>query len=86
MEIRKHRTHVLRDLAQRKNLEFRRRMIGRTISAVTIEDGALSDNYLKVALARPREANRIEDILIGGVTNDGLCESGTPLHLPPILQ
>jgi len=86
MEVRKHRTHVLRDLAQRKNLEFRRRMIGRTISAVTIEDGALSDNYLKVALARPREANRIEDILIGGVTNDGLCESGTPLHLPPILQ
>ncbi len=46
----------------------------------------LSDNYLKVALARPREANRIEDILIGGVTSDGLCESGTPLHLPPILQ
>jgi len=53
---------------------------------VTIEDGALSDNYLKVALARPREANRIENVTIGGLTNDGLCESGTVLHLPPILQ
>jgi threonylcarbamoyladenosine tRNA methylthiotransferase MtaB len=88
MEIRKHRTHILRDLAARKNLEFRKSMLGRNLSVVTIEDGrtALSDNYLKVALARPREANRIEDILIGGLTTDGLCESGPPLHLPPILQ
>jgi threonylcarbamoyladenosine tRNA methylthiotransferase MtaB len=86
MEVRKHRTHVLRNLAQRKNLEFRKSMLGRTISVVTIADGALSDNYLKVSLARPREANRIEDVLIGCLTNDGLCESGTPLHLPPILQ
>jgi threonylcarbamoyladenosine tRNA methylthiotransferase MtaB len=88
IEIRKHRTHVLRDLAQRKNLEFRKSMLGRTLSVVTIEDGriALSGNYLKVALAHPREANRIEDVLIGGLTTDGLCESGTPLHLPPILQ
>jgi len=78
VEIRKHRTHVLRDLAQRKNLEFRRPMIGRSLSVVTIEDGrsGLSDNYLKVALARPREANRLESIAIGGLTSDGLCESG----------
>ena len=86
MEVRKHRTHVLRDLAARKNLEFRRSMIGRTISVVTIEDGALSENYLKVKLARRREANCIGDVLIGGVTADGLFESGTQLHLPPILQ
>src|SRR5438270_8038828 len=39
MDVRKHRTHVLRDLAQRKNLEFRRTMLTRTLSAVTIEDG-----------------------------------------------
>jgi threonylcarbamoyladenosine tRNA methylthiotransferase MtaB len=78
MEIRKHRTHVLRDLAQRKNLEFRRAMIGRSLSVVTIEDGrsGLSGNYLKVALARPREANRLESIAIGALTSDGLCESG----------
>ena len=78
MEVRKQRTHVLRDLAQRKNLEFRRSMIGRTLSVVTLEDGrtALSDNYLKVALARPREANRIEEVRIGGLTADGLHEAG----------
>jgi hypothetical protein len=51
-------------------------MLGRTLSAVTVEDGALSDNYLKIALARPREANRIEDVAIGGLTADGLHEAG----------
>jgi len=76
MEVRKHRTHVLRDLAQRKNRAFRHSMLGRTLSVVTIEDGALSDNYLKVTLARPREANCIENILIGGLTSDGLHEAG----------
>jgi len=87
-EIRKHRTNVLRDLAQRKNLEFRRTTIGRTLSVVTIEDGrtALSDNYLKVTLVRPREPNRIESIRIAGLTQEGVAEAGTLLHLPPILQ
>jgi threonylcarbamoyladenosine tRNA methylthiotransferase MtaB len=77
MEIRKHRTHVLRDLAARKNLEFRRSMIGRTISVVTLDGGkALSENFLKVTLASPRPANRIAEIPIAGLTADGLHEAG----------
>jgi len=44
---------------------------------VTLGNGtALSDNYLKVTLAVPREANRIEEIRIGGLTSEGLCEAG----------
>ncbi len=76
--VRKRRTQTLRELAARKNLEFRRAMIGRTLSVVTIEDGrrALSDNYLKVTLAAAREPNLIENIRIGGLTADGLCEAG----------
>jgi len=80
--VRKLRTHILRDLAAKKNLEFRRAMIGRTLSVVTLDGDAshsmkgLSGNYLKVTLARPRGANRIEDIRIGGLTSDGLCEVG----------
>jgi threonylcarbamoyladenosine tRNA methylthiotransferase MtaB len=77
LDIRKHRTHILRELASTKNLAFRQSMLGRMLSVVTIEDGALSDNYLKVVLARPREANRIEKILVGGLTSDGLFESGS---------
>jgi threonylcarbamoyladenosine tRNA methylthiotransferase MtaB len=78
VEIRKRRTHVLRELSARKNLEFRRPMLGRTLSAVTIEDGrvALSDNYLKIALAYSREPNRIVDVRIGGLGKDGLAEAG----------
>lgn len=75
--VRKQRTHALRDLAARKNLEYRRSMVGRTISAVTLGNGtALSENYLKVKLAKAREANRIESIRIGGLTSDGVCEAG----------
>src|SRR6185437_544814 len=56
LDVRKQRTHALRELAAKKNLEFRQSMIGRTLSVVTIEDGrtALSGNYLKVMLAAPR--------------------------------
>jgi len=75
--VRKQRTHRLRDLAARKNLEFRRRMQGRTLSAVTLDNGkALTENYLSVELARPREANRLIDVKIGDVTANGVCEAG----------
>jgi threonylcarbamoyladenosine tRNA methylthiotransferase MtaB len=78
MEIRKQRTHILRDLSARKNCEFRRAAIGRTLSAVVLEDGraALSGNYLKISLASQRPPNRIEDVRIGGLTKDGVSEAG----------
>jgi threonylcarbamoyladenosine tRNA methylthiotransferase MtaB len=76
--VRKQRTHVLRELAARKNLEFRQAMLGRTVSAVTLDDGfgALSSNYLKVRLAQRREPNQIVDVPIGGLSADGLSETG----------
>jgi threonylcarbamoyladenosine tRNA methylthiotransferase MtaB len=76
--VRRDRTQALRALAARKNAEFRRSMVGKTLSCVTLDNGtAISGNYLKVALAKPREANRIEEIRIGGLTSDGLSETGT---------
>ena len=76
--VRKQRTHVLRDLAARKNLEFRRAMLGRSLSVVTLEGGmtSLASNYVKVALAHRRDPNRLEEVRIGGVTADGLSEVG----------
>ncbi len=75
--VRKERNRVLRELAAAKNLEFRRRMVGRTLSVVTLEQEgmALSGNYLKVELAAARDPNRILDVAIGGVTAGGLSES-----------
>lgn len=77
MRIRKERNRVLRRLAEAKNRAFRETMVGRTISAVTLHAAgtALSENYLKVSLSQPREANVIVDLKIHGVTVDGLLEA-----------
>ncbi len=84
VEIRRERTRILRGLSDRKNLEFRRRMMGRTLSAVTLDHGgtALTTNFLKVQMAQPREPNQIVDLEIGGVTDSGLRER----ILLPVLQ
>ncbi len=74
MELRRERNRILRELAAEKNLEFRRSMIGRELSVVTLGDGALSDNFLKVELATPRAANQLMDVKIGSVTAAGLRE------------
>ena len=68
---------MLRALAAEKNLEFRRSMVGRTISVVTLDGGkALSDNFVKVTLSTPRAANQVAKIVVGGLTGDGVHESG----------
>ena len=74
MEVRRERNRILRELAAKKNLEFRRRMLGRTLSVVTLTEGALSDNFLKVELATPRATNQLVDVKIGSVTSGGLRE------------
>ena len=75
--VRKQRTRALRELAAKKSLQFRRSMVGKTLSVVTLDNGTgLSDNYVKVTMATPRPANRIEEIRIGGLTTDGVCEAG----------
>ena len=80
LPVRKERNRVLRDIAARKNREFRRTMIGRALSVVTLERGALSSNYLRVELAHELPANRLVDVQIGAVTEAGLCEAN-PLRL-----
>ncbi len=74
MEVRKERNRILRELGARKNLEFRRSMIGRTLSVVTLAEGALSDNFLKVDLAVARAANQMVDVKIGSLSASGLRE------------
>ena len=76
--VRKERNRVLRDLAARKNLEFRRAMVGRRLSVVTLNEPgvALSSNYLKVRLAQAAEPNRLIEVEIGAVAPDSLREAG----------
>jgi threonylcarbamoyladenosine tRNA methylthiotransferase MtaB len=77
MPVRKHRNHILRELAARKSLEFRRQMIGRRLPVLTLENplAALSDNYLKVELQAPRPANELIEVDIGGLTDTGLRQA-----------
>lgn len=83
MALRKQRNRILRELAAEKNLEFRRSMVGRTLSAVTLHESgaAISGNFLKIRMARAIEANRLVDVQIGGVSNEGLAEAGPSLRL-----
>lgn len=83
LPVRKQRNRILRELAAAKNLEFRRSMIGRSLPVVTLEKGntAISGNYMKVELAYPREANRIVEVEVGGLTTGGLREK----QLLPVL-
>jgi len=61
--VARERTRLLRELAARKNREFRRRFLGRTLEVITLQSGsgpwteALSDNYLKVRLCGTHPAN-----------------------------
>ena len=83
MPVRKERNRVLSELAAAKNRAFRERMVGHTLSAVTLHEplAALTENYLKVELATPREPNRIVQIKIGSLSGAGLAEATVlPLH------
>ena len=81
MPVRKQRNAILRDLAAHKNLEFRRALVGKRLSVVTLENDrfALSDNYVKVELLRPCPANEIHDVEIGEVTEMGVAERRSPV-------
>ena len=84
MQLRRERTQILRELSERKNLEFRRRMIGKSLSAVTLEQRgmALTSNFLKVELAEIREANQLVDLQIGTLSDAGLKERALLPVLP----
>ena len=76
MEVRKERNRVLRELSATKNLEFRRRMVGRTLRVVTLEgDRALSSNYVAVKLGQARPANQLVDVRVDGLTEQGVREA-----------
>jgi threonylcarbamoyladenosine tRNA methylthiotransferase MtaB len=81
--VRRERTSVLRALSEKKNREFRQRMIGRVLTAVTLEQRgmALTSNFLKVEMTQPREPNRLVELQIGSVTDAGLREH----NLLPVL-
>jgi threonylcarbamoyladenosine tRNA methylthiotransferase MtaB len=88
MPVRKERNRVLRELAAAKNRAFRESMIGSRLSAVTLHEPgvALTENYLKVEMARNREPNQIVELEIGGLCASGLREVTSRGVLPLLLK
>jgi threonylcarbamoyladenosine tRNA methylthiotransferase MtaB len=84
VHIRRERTKILRELSDHKSEAFRRRMVGKTLSAVTLEERgtALTSNFLKVRLAQNREPNQLVQLAIGS-TRDGVLRER---ELLPVLQ
>jgi threonylcarbamoyladenosine tRNA methylthiotransferase MtaB len=81
--VRKERNRILREVAARKNLAFRQSMVGRTLSAVVLEEGgvALTSNYLKVELAARHAAGSLVDLKIGATGEGTLREANSLLIL-----
>src|SRR6202034_2390212 len=61
MPVRKERNRVLRELAAMKNVEFRKSMLGREFTAVTLDPPgvALTDNFVKATLDFPYTPNKL---------------------------
>jgi threonylcarbamoyladenosine tRNA methylthiotransferase MtaB len=78
VQIARERNRVLRELAADKNLEFRRRFVGRTLEVITLQNGddqtteALTDNYLKVAISGKHPANSWIETWISDLSSEGL--------------
>ncbi len=84
MEGRRERTRVLRSLSDRKSDEFRRRMLGKSLSAVTLEERgiALTTNFLRVRLAHDRPPNQLISLQMGSLDSAVLHER-TPFPVLP---
>ena len=72
VRVRKERNRILREMAAKKNLEFRTRLVGKVLSVVTLREDAISSNYVKVELTRPVASNQLIDVEIDGLTQDGV--------------
>ena len=75
--VRQERTQILRAISEHKNSEFRLRMIGKTLSAVTLESPglALTSNFVNVRMSSERGPNRLIDLKISDLDTIGLRES-----------
>jgi threonylcarbamoyladenosine tRNA methylthiotransferase MtaB len=74
MHIRLQRNKRLRDLAAEKNRAFRTGLLGKIVSAVTLDPPglALTENYVKATLDMPYTPNRIVGLMPYALSTDGV--------------
>jgi threonylcarbamoyladenosine tRNA methylthiotransferase MtaB len=78
VHVARERNRILRELAAKKNLEFRRQFVGQPLDVITLHnaDGesteALSDNYLKVRVAGQHGPNQVIKVDVTEASDEGL--------------
>ena len=74
--VRRERTARLRAIGERKNREFRERMTGRNLSAVTLEQRglALTENFVHVEIGSWAGPNRMVEVRPVALTTHGMRE------------
>lgn len=74
MPVRKDRNHILRELAAAKNLAFRESLLGREVSAVTMEPAgvALTENFVHAQLDLPYAPNALVRLRPRSLTATGV--------------
>jgi threonylcarbamoyladenosine tRNA methylthiotransferase MtaB len=81
VQVARERNRVLRELAAKKNLAFRRSFVGHSVNAITLHasDGvhteALTENYLKLQLKGQHTANQWVRARVDAMTQEGLTGS-----------
>ncbi len=83
VQVARERNRILRELAAEKNLEFRRRFVGKEIEVITLQTAdehsteALSDNYLKVRVQGRHPANLIFSARVTAISDEELVAVAT---------
>jgi tRNA A37 methylthiotransferase MiaB len=85
MEVRRERNRILRELGEARNQAFRERFIGRTVSAVTLEQpkAALTTNFLRMDLDRDVVPNQLIEVEF---LSDHLGRPAFPSHHAPTVS
>jgi threonylcarbamoyladenosine tRNA methylthiotransferase MtaB len=84
VHVARQRNRFLRDLAAKKNLEFRRQFVGRTLDVITLKQcdadstEALSDNYLKIRVAGRHGPNQRMKVDVVEAGNEDLVAQAKP--------
>ena len=78
VHVARERNRILREVAAKKNLEFRRGLVGKSLDVITLHNAdagsteSLSDNYLKVRVAGQHGPNQMMSVNVTHVDEEGL--------------
>ena len=83
VELRRERNRVLQEVSARKNRDFRRSLVGKRFSGVTISDlgVVITTNYVRVELQQPRPRREWMEVELGAVSERGMREASPLLVL-----